>query len=102
MEEQVKHNTLDLRECLQDAARTAVSNVSDVILVAHLDGGWFDREGAESFLRLASLGINNDLESTCMRQVTRVCWPAPQAPVPTSLPSLTKSTRVSSGTPKQP
>jgi len=74
VEEQVKQNTLDLRERLQDAARTAVSKVSDVMpLVAHLDGDWLDREGAESFIRLASLGINDDLESTCMRQVARVC-----------------------------
>ena len=74
VEEQVKQNTLDLRERLQEAARTAVSKVSDVMpLVAHLDGDWMDREGAESFLRLASLGINDDLQSACMRQVARVC-----------------------------
>jgi len=74
VEEQVKQNTLDLRERLQEAARTAVSKVSDVMpLVAHLDGEWMDREGAESFLALASLGINDDLQSPCMRQVARVC-----------------------------
>ena len=69
VEEQVKHNALDLRERLQEATRTAVTKVSDVMpLVAHLDGDWLDREGAESLMGLASLGINDDLQSPCMRQ----------------------------------
>ena len=87
VQDQVKQSTLDLREHLQAAARTAVNKVTDVMpLVTHLDGDWLDREGAESFLRLASLGINEDLQSACMRKVARVCSLFARASGPLSCP----------------
>lgn len=68
--EGVKLNTKDI----QEVTRTAVNKVSVVLpLVSHLDRGWLDHEGAESFLELANLEINDELQSPCMRQVARVC-----------------------------
>ena len=74
VDEQVRENQRDLQERLQAVARTAVLKVSVVMpLVSHLDEEWLNHEGAESFMELATLGINEDLRSECMRQVARVC-----------------------------
>ena len=68
--EGAKFNAKDI----QEVARTVVDKVSVALpLVSHMDRGWLDREGAESFLELSKLVISDEIQFPCVRQVARVC-----------------------------
>ena len=72
--EQVKASMKELQDRLHEVSREAAKKVSEVIpLVSRLDRDWLDAKAVESFFGLASLGINEDLDPACMRQVARVC-----------------------------
>jgi len=61
-----------MEELQQKAAWAAVSKFSDVMpLVTRLDG--VDKEGVESLMDLANWSVEGKLQSTCVRQVSRVC-----------------------------
>lgn len=67
IEESAKNFTRILAYCYHQSIRF-------ISLVANLDKPWLDREGAESFLKLAELGISDSHSSSSIHQVARVCF----------------------------
>ena len=69
--EQFVPNMEELQQTLQKAAWAAISKFSDVMPLVTLEG--VDKEGAESLMDLANWSVERDLQSACVRQVSRVC-----------------------------